>query len=1242
MDYQYENLGQDRFQQFCQALLVCENPNIQCLPVGQPDGGRDAFWNLLGTPQSPFVVYQVKYVKRPNAAQEPWNWLNKIIKGELPKVQKLIQKGAKKYVLITNVPGTAHLDSGSIDKMNKQLQKALGIPAICLWRDDLSARLEKHPQLRWSYAELITGSDLLKELIESNLGERKQSRIHAIRAFLTDQFTQDKEVRFKQIELQNDLLDLFTDVPTQVNQRSKSKKDVRNWNVFSLLEKDFRFDYDTTDGCAKALLNPNFQTNFPRTLMEGAPGQGKSTITQFVAQLHRMRLLNKKLGNNVPDEYKNFQQRLPFKIDLRDLASWIGGRNPFVQDETLELDTSTERSLETFLAAQIVHHSGGADFQVSDLHAVFQTSAPLIVCDGLDEIADLARRSDVIKEIKRGVNRIENIAIGMQVIVTSRPSAFLTAPAFPDDFIYIELLPIKSFQIEHYSEKWMKAKQLQPADAKEVRRILRDKLDQPHLSELAKNTMQLAILLSLIHSRGSSLPDKRTALYDSYMDLFFSREAEKSDIVRDHRDLLIDIHRYLAWTLHAEAESHVQKRGSISAAQLRQLLHDYLHNEQHEEGLAESLFTSMVERVVAIVSRVEGTFEFEVQPLREYFAARHLYDTAPYSPPGAEKRGTKPDRFDAIARNSYWLNVTRFYAGCFSKGELPALVDRLEELVREAEYKYTSYPRILAATLLNDWVFAQNPRSMKQVVELVLDGVGRRYFLGSEIRQRHPDPLLNLPARSGRDELVETCMSLLRTGVPSDFAPSLVRIIQTNTPTDALRDECVDLLKSTNGNEFDKWVYHSFRLGILSKLSGKTLGDLWGERELKPQHVSHLLNGGQYKFLEIDKATFELVATQILNRETVIFRPRDHVSIHQLLGFYVNPHAYRQAYREGNSRIIVHSQGNMSANWNLPSLKDEDKKYRSGMAKKILDYAKTAKTSIEGRTTAWVTELDPWREVIEKGRSLFGERWAFYELANIAAGITSKSEKASKYNDLLDSKKPLTDRVRYARLRSGSPRWWSETLDRAIQPQERMLCAIVLLSWGSARTIIANSVWLAEYSEAENAANWGKVLGATKSIDRISSERRSGKELVFDDCQWLTPRLAVGLWQRLAWTTQGKVYDCVLSLYEGKEYAVLSLCQEFLLKKVGHQLLNWNDALPKIAETYTKGVTTNSLTSRSVFDRMPRHMTTEVAMEILEHSNSYPTGLVTAAELVFRSRIGESARPVLDVSIEQQWFEDST
>src|SRR5256885_4254578 len=96
--------------------------------------------------------------------------------------------------------------------------------------------------------------------------------------------------------------------------------------------------------------------------------------------------------------------------------------------------------------------------------------------------------------------------------------------------------------------------------------------------------------------------------------------------------------------------------------------------------------------------------------------------TTLFRSPGKERPGSKPDRFDAIARNFYWLNVTRFYAGCYSKGELPSLVERLQELKNEDGFRTTNYPQVLAATLLADWVFAQNPKSVEILADLLLKG----------------------------------------------------------------------------------------------------------------------------------------------------------------------------------------------------------------------------------------------------------------------------------------------------------------------------------------------------------------------------------------------------------------------------------------------------------------------------------------------------------------------------------------
>ena len=302
--------------------------------------------------------------------------------------------------------------------------------------------------------------------------------------------------------------------------------------------------------------------------------------------------------------------------------------------------------------------------------------------------------------------------------------------------------------------KWIEAQRLSKEEGGQVSSTLNDKLKQPHLRDLAHNPMQLAILLHLIHVQGAALPEKRTTLYEEYMKLFFNREAEKSAVVRDHRELILSIHGMLAWVLHTQAEDGAGS-GSITKAALHNEVKTYLEIKEHDPKLAGELLTGSVERVGALVSRVEGTFEFEVQPLREYFAARHLYKTAPYSPAGQARKGTRPERFQAISRGFYWTNVTRFFCGFYDAGELASLVEGIIDLGEQDGYNLINQPRRLAMMLLSDRVFSQEPRTMKRLIEFVSDEPGfQRLTSGATLQFRRD---MGLPARMGGNVLFEAC-----------------------------------------------------------------------------------------------------------------------------------------------------------------------------------------------------------------------------------------------------------------------------------------------------------------------------------------------------------------------------------------------------------------------------------------------------------------------------------------------------
>jgi hypothetical protein len=396
MDYPLENLGPERFQQFCQSLLAREYPRVQCFPIAQPDGGRDAISFFWPGKTDKFMVFQMKYVRRPHAEAEPHKWLLAILEDEAPKVRDLIPRGAVGYVLITNIPGTAHLDAGSIDKLNSLLTNRLGIPSSCWWRDDVSRRLDNAWDLKWIYPEIMAGPDFLRVIIESGLSEHRERRAAAVRAFLRAQYDKDEEVRFKQVELQNKLLDLFIDVPIAfrdqhedrnqhhvfqsvvaraLSRRSPELEEVEYEGQGALFEGNLRWhaSHDETIGAATLLLSAPMQQWISHVVVEGAPGQGKSTIAQYVCQVHRMRLLGEEESlKSVSQEHASAPVRLPIKVDLRDLALWLGRKDPFNIDRSDNPPLNWNKSLDSFLAALISHESGGTQFTTDDLLAIFR------------------------------------------------------------------------------------------------------------------------------------------------------------------------------------------------------------------------------------------------------------------------------------------------------------------------------------------------------------------------------------------------------------------------------------------------------------------------------------------------------------------------------------------------------------------------------------------------------------------------------------------------------------------------------------------------------------------------------------------------------------------------------------------------------------------------------------------------------------------------------------------------------
>jgi hypothetical protein len=1074
----------------CQSLLTRQFPDVQCLPIGMPDGGRDA----LSSSNKQIIVFQVKFARDPSRVIDVYEWLTKTIAGEYAKIESLKQRGATRYILMTNVIGSSHLDIGQVDKVQTVLD-GLPLPGQCWWRSDLDRRLDDAYDLKLHYPSLLSGADAIRLLWETACpGEDHDRRQKALRAYFQHQSSLDATIRFKQAELlPTPLFEIFADVPidfrmsrqrlTRLTRHALQQHSARivdnrlSYGDGSLAGYQYAFwgdiarvGYDqlwlqSADGrlqaaqigAAELLLDPAFSTEGAGTVLEGAPGQGKSTLAQFLAQVNRVRILSETVNiEGLAPYYADAPLSLPFKIELRDIAAWIKGINPWTMEQNKP--HGRPETLEGAIAGNIERYSGGFSFSVADLHMALTSSPALLILDALDEVADMDDRKRVIDEVLAAVGRLKTSCRSLSLIITSRPSAIAGAPDFPrSQFINLTLGPIGERLALDYAGRWAKARRLDLKDETEITDILRRKLSTPHMAELARNTMQLSILLSLIHLRGSSLPDKRTELYDTYVDVFLNRESEKSKVVRENRELLVDIHRFLGYYLHASAEAQ-GATGRISSEQLTELVSVYLSREGRSAEKLEALMAGIKDRFGALVSRVEGTWEFEVQPLREYFAARHLYDTAPYSPAGTARPGTKPDRFDGIAGNPYWLNVTRFFAGCFSKGELLDLADRLNELIVGWGASIDSYPRLLAAFLLQDWVFTQSPKATRQVVGAIFDEFGLRLAsiaFGTEQSRAYGRydtelfPPTALPAGGGAEELVEAIWTRLFTVVNSEIACELARLAIAQGAGRPMRSAWLSAIedRESRGLSREKLLSAGWEARILDCLPPELLAALVGRPEesgFDGRVLTAMTGGAAVETLESD-----IVDDAIrLYLERPLYPRTLGDSRLGLFGQLVNPGTWLELARD-------HIYSLQSA------LGFADVGVEDNVPKRIA----RVDCGLTGSVDA-VNEFIYDQIFIKQSRGLelfrsvtsclhvgFGGTWAELELGVISGSVALGGAELDFRAGLFDHDVSIVDRIRGARRRSGHLSWWQAQLSSADVDQDLALWVLAAYTWASPRVL---------------------------------------------------------------------------------------------------------------------------------------------------------------------------------------------
>lgn len=562
--------------------------------------------------------------------------------------------------------------------------------------------------------------------------ERRERITGTVRAYVADQYEADDKVLFRQVKLEGPRVDsMFVDVPFA------SRGDTEAAARLAQIAADAPGDAVAEDGfvvtgAAQALLHPQWTGN---ALIVGGPGQGKSTLLQFVCQFHRARFQQTYDYSGEAQGLKALTDvvRVPIRVDVRDYALWASSKAAAAQTKESKPNRRGRGGpsgrtpghdwppVERFIAEQVSKHSGGRNFKVDDLSTLLATEPVLLALDGLDEVANLEHRDLVANEIARASARLHVDAHNLVIIVATRPgmttSPLWSSSAFP--VFYLQKLTA-GLRVQ-YLQRWSRVAELGEESAEKLQRTFLEHENLPHIRDLASYPTQLAILLHLLHRRGL-LPQQRTELYSEYVQTFLDREQteEKEPLLSSDRDVIEDIHAFLGWHLQQQAEG-AGGAGQIARAELKQLLDRHLAGRDKGKELAKQLFAAMEGRVLCLIERQPGYFQFEVQSLREYFAAAYVNQYA--DPRGVGN--SRVDCFDALLARPYWLNTCRFFVGMFTKIEVRGIERSLRELQAKPELAHHPHIRLAAGRIIDDRAYQGQPSdTIRKVVDFILDGPG--------------------------------------------------------------------------------------------------------------------------------------------------------------------------------------------------------------------------------------------------------------------------------------------------------------------------------------------------------------------------------------------------------------------------------------------------------------------------------------------------------------------------------------
>ncbi|MFS0732986.1 hypothetical protein ABC304_13425 [Microbacterium sp. 1P10UB] len=733
--------------------------------------GSSGAWNGYG-------VVQAKHKEQRSNASAEASWFLREVQKELKgwQLKKLQSKKTPQYLLFaTNIALSGVEEVGGKDRFDALLSSFAADPGLKGWYvwdySEFRTMLDAHGDIRRRYLEQIIVGDVLESLAEL-LPERtaiEAGRLasHAVAELISRQWVRTGDVGYGDGSKVR-LADIAIDLPCVVA-GSRASASERYQTVHA------------TIGRGNATYTSEAGRGPTGVVLVGGPGQGKSTLAQLIAHSYRLSFLKdtdvSKFGPKALEAVGALSARLvragidmpqkrrwPFVVELSKLGAAIAG-------------TEATFSLLGYIAAQIFIE--GRRTAPSVLFDWMKSWPVCLVLDGLDEVPDARIRSELVSAISAFATEASAHGVDLFIVATSRPQGYRGEFGEAAQTVEFRLVELTEREALSYSEALTRLRAANDPDlAAQVTERLITAVHERVTQRLMTTPLQVTIMTALAEE-AVELPTDRFELFDRYYKVVYDREVAKSEAfselkaLRAHIDYL---HEAAGAKLQQLAERPSGSDPVLAKSEISRILRKRLgvagFGEAESDSMAEQLIRLSTERLVLLVSRRVGKYEFDVRSLQEYMAARELTNG---------EDATVLERLAQILPASHWRNTWLLAAGRILKRR-----EHLREAVVQLATDYDATDAETSITKLG----------AELSTELYLDNFGteypgtRRALLASAMSQfmdTSPDvppplwALLETALAQNDDRELEVLLGGLHDIAQSDLSSLAAKVLSENS-----------------------------------------------------------------------------------------------------------------------------------------------------------------------------------------------------------------------------------------------------------------------------------------------------------------------------------------------------------------------------------------------------------------------------------------------------------------------------